>query len=225
MKKIISVALILVMILALGATAFAASGVPITKNPTDEVRSAGGTAWFVSGAYNYNRLSWTFISPDGTKYTVQEFKVRFPFVRIEGENSTNLTIRNLSTEMNGWGVFCSFYNNDDPTDTTVAFLYVNAYTPAPAPTYTAPTYTYSYSYPYYYYDDDEIVMRFEDGTLYTDYLDGSSLTEAMDGSSFYQRDDGYSLDVMPDGSYVEIQPDGSWESYDAATGNYYFGND
>lgn len=211
------------MILALGATAFAASGVPITKNPTDEVRSAGGTAWFVSGAYNYNRLSWTFISPDGTKYTVQEFKVRFPSVRIEGENTTNLTIRNLSTEMNGWGVFCSFYNNDGPTDTTVAFLYVNAYAPAPAPTYTAPTYNYSYSYPYYYYDDDEIVMRFEDGTLYTDYLDGSSLTEAMDGSSSYQRDDGYSLDVMPDGSYVEIQPDGSWESYDAATGTYYYG--
>lgn len=225
MKKIISVALILVMILALGATAFAASGVPITKNPTDEVRSAGGTAWFVSGAYNYNRLSWTFISPDGTKYTVQEFKVRFPAVRIEGENTTNLTIRNLSIDMNGWGVFCSFYNNDGPTDTAVAFLYVNAYTPAPAPTYTAPTYNYSYSYPYYYYDDDEIVMRFEDGTLYTDYLDGSSLTEAMDGSSSYQRDDGYSLDVMPDGSYVEIQPDGSWESYDAATGTYYFGND
>lgn len=219
MKKIISVALILVMILALGATAFAASGVPITKNPTDEVRSAGGTAWFVSGAYNYNRLSWTFISPDGTKYTVQEFKVRFPAVRIEGENTTNLTIRNLSTDMNGWGVFCSFYNNDGSTDTTVAFLYVSAYTPAPAPTYTAPT----YSYPYYYYDDNEIVMRFEDGTLYTDYLDGSSLTEAMDGSSSYQRDDGYSLDVMPDGSYVEIQPDGSWESYDAATGTYYYG--
>lgn len=211
------------MILALGATAFAASGVPITKNPTDEVRSAGGTAWFVSGAYNYNRLSWTFISPDGTKYTVQEFKVRFPAVRIEGENTTNLTIRNLSTDMNGWGVFCSFYNNDGPTDTAVAFLYVSAYTPAPAPTYSAPT--YSYSYPYYYYDDDEIVMRFEDGTLYTDYLDGSYLTETMDGSSSYQRDDGYSLDVMPDGSYVEIQPDGSWDSYDAATGNYYFGND
>ena len=38
MKKIVSVILVLVLALTLGATAFADSGVPITKNPTDEAR-------------------------------------------------------------------------------------------------------------------------------------------------------------------------------------------
>ena len=65
MKKIVSVILVLVLALALGATAFADSGVPITKNPTDEARSAGGTAWFVSGAANYNSLEWKFMDPAG----------------------------------------------------------------------------------------------------------------------------------------------------------------
>ena len=29
--------------------------------------------------------------------------------------------------MNGYGVFCSLYNNDGPTDTAMVFLYVSAY--------------------------------------------------------------------------------------------------
>ena len=143
MKKIVSVILVLVLALALGATAFADSGVPITKNPTDEARSAGGTAWFVSGAANYNSLEWKFMDPAGTFYTVQEFRNRFPYASVDGEHTTNLTIRNLSTDMNGFGVICTFYNNNGPTDTKMAFLYVSAYA-APtysAPTYTAPTYT------------------------------------------------------------------------------------
>ena len=127
MKKTVSVILVLVMVLALGAVAFADSGIMITKNPTDEVRSSGGSAWFISGAASYNSLSWTFQAPDGTKYSVQEFRNRFPYATVEGENTTTLTIRNLGTEMNGYGVFCSFYNNDGPTDTAMAFLYVSAY--------------------------------------------------------------------------------------------------
>ena len=136
MKKLISVTLILMLVLALGCTAFADSGVPITKNPTDEVRSAGGTAWFVSGAYNYNSAEWKFMDPNGTFMNAQEFRNRFPYATVTGENSTNLTVRNLGTDMNGYGVICTFYNNNGPTDTTMAFLYVSA-----APVYTAPTYT------------------------------------------------------------------------------------
>ncbi len=30
-------------------------------------------------------------------------------------------------QMNGYGVFCSLYNNDGPTDTAMVFLYVSAY--------------------------------------------------------------------------------------------------
>lgn len=98
MKKTVSVILVLVMVLALGAVAFADSGIMITKNPTDEVRSAGGTAWFISGAASYNSLSWTFQAPDGTKYSVQKFRNRFPYATVEGENTTTLLVRNLGTK-------------------------------------------------------------------------------------------------------------------------------
>ena len=252
MKKIVSVILVLVLALALGATAFADSGVPITKNPTDEARSAGGTAWFVSGAANYNSLQWKFMDPAGTFYTVQEFRNRFPYASVDGERTTNLTIRNLGTDMNGFGVICTFYNNNGPTDTKMAFLYVSAYV-APtysAPTYTAPSYTAprtttttTYYIPYgatdggYTYDENgnlEYDVYYPDGSYSTFYSDGSTFTNNLDGTYMYVSndgsidifaDDGYYLQTRPDGSYTEYHGDGFWESYDALTGSFSGGID
>lgn len=253
MKKIVSVILVLVLALALGATAFADSGVPITKNPTDEARSAGGTAWFVSGAANYNSLEWKFMDPAGTFYTVQEFRNRFPYASVDGERTTNLTIRNLSTDMNGFGVICTFYNNNGPTDTKMAFLYVSAYA-APtysAPTYTAPTYTAprttttttTYYIPYgatdggytydangnleydVYYPDGSYSTFYSDGSTFTDNLDGTYMYVSNDGSIDIFADDGYYLQTRPDGSYTEYHGDGFWEAYDALTDSYSGGID
>ncbi len=240
MKKTVSVLLVLVLVLALGATAFADSGIYITKNPSDEVRSAGGTAWFVSGASGYTALNWKFMSPNGTEYSVQEFRNRFPYVTVDGEHTTNLTLRNLGTDMNGWGVFCSFSSNNGTADTAMAFLYVSAYA-VPTftqPTYTAPTYynTPVNAIPYggefggYAYDENghlEYDVYYSDGSYTTYYYDGSSLTNNLDGSYMYQsndgsvdcfNDEGYRLEMYPDGSYMEYHADGSWESYDAGTG-------
>lgn len=138
-KKTVCFILVLVLLLSVGAFALAdQNGVCITKDPTDEVQIAGGTAWFVSGAAGYDGLSWTFMSPDGTKYSVRDFLNRFPDTRVYGENSTTLTVKNLSTDMNGWRVFCTFCNAGVPTDTAMAFLYViTVYTPAPV--YSAPS--------------------------------------------------------------------------------------
>ena len=253
MKKIVSVILVLVLALALGATAFADSGVPITKNHTDEARSAGGTAWFVSGAANYNSLEWKFMDPAGTFYTVQEFRNRFPYASVDGEHTTNLTIRNLSTDMNGFGVICTFYNNNGPTDTKMAFLYVSAYA-APtysAPTYTAPTYTAprttttttTYYIPYgatdggytydangnleydVYYPDGSYSTFYSDGSTFTDNLDGTYMYVSNDGSIDIFADDGYYLQTRPDGSYTEYHGDGFWEAYDALTDSYSGGID
>ena len=252
MKKIVSVILVLVLALALGATAFADSGVPITKNPTDEARSAGGTAWFVSGAANYNSLEWKFMDPAGTFYTVQEFRNRFPYASVDGERTTNLTIRNLGTDMNGFGVICTFYNNNGPTDTKMAFLYVSAYV-APtysAPTYSAPTYTAprtttttTYYIPYgatdggytydangnleydVYYPDGSYSTFYSDGSTFTDNLDGTYMYVSNDGSIDIFADDGYYLQTRPDGSYTEYHGDGYWEAYDALTGSFSGGID
>ena len=202
MKKLVSAVLVLVMVLALGATAFADSGIYIAKNPTDEVRTAGGTAWFVSGATGYNSLSWTFMSPDGTKYSVQDFRNRFPYVTVEGEYSTNLTVRNVSTDMNGWGVFCTFSDNNGPKDTTMAFLYVSAYS---APTYSQPVYTA----PVY----NTTVSTGSYGPI-------TSLTNLGDGAALYTCTDGSINYVGEDGSTMNVYADGSWFAYNASTGTF-----
>ena len=245
MKKIVSVILVLVLVLALGATAFADSGVPITKNPTDEVRSAGGTAWFVSGAVNYNSLEWKFMDPNGTFLSAQEFRNRFPYASVDGEHTTNLTVRNLGTDMNGYGVICTFYNNNGPTDTKMAFLYVTANA---SPTYTAPTSTTTYTTTTYYipygtydggyiydangnleydvyYDDGSYTTYYSDGSSLTDNLDGSYVYQDSDGVSYFSNDDGYSFESHPDGSYLESFANGYWNAYNASTGEYLGGVD
>lgn len=127
MKKRISFVLILVLVLSVGTPAFADFDAPcITKNPTDKVRTAGDTAIFTSCAIGYNALSWTFVSPDGILCSVQDFRYRFPHASVDGEGTTTLMIKNLSSEMNGWAVFCSFFENGAEADTAVAHLHVHA---------------------------------------------------------------------------------------------------
>ena len=166
MKKLISVVLVLALVLSVGTLAFADNNtVNITKNPTDEVRFVGENAIFKSAATGYDKLTWNFESPDKKAVTVQEFKARFPYAVVEGENTTTLTVKNLSTDMNGWAVYCGFSNGDTEVDTTLAFLYVTVYTapatPAPKPTTTTTTY-YTYCVPVYDDYDDEVYVFVDD---------------------------------------------------------------
>ena len=161
MKKLISVVLVLVLVLSVGTMAFADSkAINITKNPTDEVRLAGGIAYFTSDASGYSKLAWNFQSPDKKAVTVEEFRTRFPYAVVEGENTTTLKVKNVGADMNGWAVYCAFSNGEAEVDTTLAFLYVTVSTapatPAPKPTTTTTTTTTTY-YTYYIpvYDDDD----------------------------------------------------------------------
>lgn len=125
MKKLISFVLILVLVLSVGALAFAdCDALCITKNPADKVRTAGDTAIFSAGAAGYDTLSWFFVSPDGILCSVQDFRCRFPYASVDGEHTTSLMVKNLGTDMNGWGVFCSFFSSEAKLDTAVAHLRV-----------------------------------------------------------------------------------------------------
>ena len=46
----------------------------ITKNPTNEQRYVGETAWFVANATGYNSLYWTLVSPWGQEYSIAEIR-------------------------------------------------------------------------------------------------------------------------------------------------------
>ncbi len=153
MKKTVSVVIVLVMLLALGAVAYADYGILVTKHPTDETHAEGETAWFVSGAQYYNTLDWTFVGPSGREYNVKEFRTMFPYVTVEGENTTTLTVRNLSSDLNGWAVFCNFHSANDNAKTNWAFFHVYAYVPTYTPVYTDP-YPYGGYAGYHYYDNE-----------------------------------------------------------------------
>jgi hypothetical protein len=211
MKKLISVVLILVLVLSVGTMAFADSkAINITKSPTDEVRLAGGIAYFTSDATGYSKLAWNFQSPDKKAVTVEEFRTRFPYAVVEGENTTTLKVKNLSADMNGWAVYCSFFNGEAEVDTTLAFLYVTVSTapatPAPKPTTTTTTTTY-YTYYVPVYDDYEYVFVDDDDDVYVYVDEFGTFTPAHPDAYDYDfdYDDGTWVDEF--GTFTPAHPD------------------
>lgn len=106
----------------------------ITKNPTNENKKAGGTALFVACANAFESLNWTLVSPYGGEFSVQNFRNSFLTANVTGEYSTTLSIANVSSDMNGWGAYCTFYYRGQTARTTTAYIYVQGQpTPQPAP--------------------------------------------------------------------------------------------
>jgi len=105
----------------------------ITKNPTNENnRKIGGDATFVACANAYESLYWTFVSPYGGEFSVQNFLYSFPGASVYGEYSTTLSVSNVMADMNGWGAYCTFYYRGQTARTTTAYMYVKS-EPAPVP--------------------------------------------------------------------------------------------
>ena len=115
----------------------------ITKNPTNENKTEGDTAYFVSNANVYESLTWTFVSPDGGQYSVQSMQNMWG--SISGQNSTTLTVANVNTGMSGWGVYCTFNYSGQTARTATAYLYVSAKQSAPSGTYPGTVTDYNYS--------------------------------------------------------------------------------
>ena len=95
----------------------------VTKNPSNEYRNAGETAIFLANAANYTSLNWTFVEPSGAARTAQEF-MNACGGSVGGQNSTDLYIYNVNTNMNGWGVYCTFQGREGQTArTSTAYIY------------------------------------------------------------------------------------------------------
>ena len=232
MKKLVSVILVLVLVLSVGIMAFADSNaVTITKSPIDEVRFVGDNAIFTTAATGYSKFSWNFQSPDGKTYTVQDFRTMFPYARVEGDDTTTLTVKNVSTAMNGWAVYCAFFNGNTEVDTTLAFLYVNVYNPTTdsAPkSYTATYYTYTllYSddYGYYYYipdyDDDDVVLYVDEYGTFTPAHPDAYDYDDYDDVVLYEDDYGTFTPAHPDAYDYDDYNDYDYVDYDYATGTW-----
>ena len=226
MKKLISVVLVLVLVLSVGTMAFADNkAINITKSPTDEVRLAGGIAYFTSAATGYDKLTWNFESPDKKAVSVKEFQTRFPYAVVEGENTTTLTVKNVSADMNGWAVYCTFFNGESEVSTTLAFLYVTVSTvpatPAPKPTTTTTTTTY-YTYYVPVYDEYEYVFvdDDDDDDVYVYVDEFGTFTPAHPDAYDYDfdYDDGTWVDEF--GTFTPAHPDAYDYDFDYSEGTW-----
>ena len=106
----------------------------ITKNPTNENKKVGATALFVACANAFDSLDWTFVSPDGGEYSVQQVAYMWADAPISGYYGTTLSIGNVARDMNGWGAYCTFYYRGQVARTSTAYMYVNGEDPTPTPT-------------------------------------------------------------------------------------------
>ena len=96
----------------------------VTKNPSNEYCSAGDTAIFIANAVNYTGLTWTFVDPQGNARSVQDF-MNTCGGSVSGQNATDLYIYNVNTNMNGWGVYCTFQGKGNQSArSATAYLYI-----------------------------------------------------------------------------------------------------
>ena len=98
----------------------------ITKSPTNESQKPGDTALFIANASSWFSVSWTFVAPNGGEYSSGSFAAQFPLASLTGETGSYLSIKNVTPEMNGWGVYATFYGQNAQTSRTgTAYLYVS----------------------------------------------------------------------------------------------------
>ncbi len=112
----------------------------VTKSPTNEAVKAGGSAWFIAKYKNATWAVWHFVSPDGqTDLSYKEAATRFASMTIVNGDKSNLQLKNIPADFNGWKVYCCYTNNFGSVNTDSATVTVTGadaavvQTPAPQP--------------------------------------------------------------------------------------------
>ncbi len=86
-------------------------GPSVTKDPTGEVVTEGGTVIFVARADNYDSMSWQLIGPDGTTLNANSISGRFPTMTADGLWSETLYLRTAPASLSGWRAQALFTGN------------------------------------------------------------------------------------------------------------------
>ena len=97
----------------------------VTKSPTDETVMEGESCWFIARYENAVWAVWHFVSPDGQNdMTYEAMMKRFPTMEIRGGDISNLELRNIPLEADGWRVYCRYSNDSGYVDTGRATIHV-----------------------------------------------------------------------------------------------------
>ena len=99
----------------------------VTKNPTNESLSVGGTTWFIAHAVNASKLTWQAVSPNGLVYTLSEALSLHPGLSLETEANDTLALRNVPFSLNGWGFQARFEGPGGVALSSVAYIFVADY--------------------------------------------------------------------------------------------------
>ncbi len=101
-------------------------GVPkVTKSPTSETVSVGGSCYFVAKYEDAIWAEWHFVNPDGTRdllYT--DAAKEFPTLEIINGYTSTMQLKNIPETLNYWKVYCRFSNNIGAANTTSAMITV-----------------------------------------------------------------------------------------------------
>lgn len=137
-KTILSILLILCLVLPLAG---AAADTPvIDRQPESVIVKESDDCVFQVMHGNTETFLWRFVDPDsGRTVLASKAPDEFPGLRVDGEKTDCLTLKNIPLELDGWGVFCRLANGSDSVDTTIAMLSVryNVNAAPAAPSVTA----------------------------------------------------------------------------------------
>ncbi len=108
-------------------TSYSGPAPTVTKNPTNESLSVGGTTWFIAHAVNASKLTWQAVSPNGLVYTLSEALSLHPGLSLETEANDTLALRNVPFSLNGWGFQARFEGPGGVALSSVAYIFVADY--------------------------------------------------------------------------------------------------
>lgn len=97
----------------------------VTKSPSDETVTVGGSCSFIAHADVETHIDWYFNDTKGKEYTCSEAKSALKGLRTKGEKDEKIIISRIPQEMDGWKVFAVFSNNvGEYTETKKATIHV-----------------------------------------------------------------------------------------------------
>ena len=100
--------------------------VTITKHPTGETVTEGGSAVFISRADNATEIVWRLVSPDTkTTYECKDASKYFPGLEVLGLGTDTLILKNIPYALDGWKAEAKFFGKDGPVFSNGARITVN----------------------------------------------------------------------------------------------------
>lgn len=97
----------------------------ITKNPTNVYCHEGESAYFLATSNVWTSLRWTFITPDGETFSIDEMNEMFQTIAFYGDDSPTLTVDYVGDVLDGYGVYCTFYYYGQIARSSIAYLIIN----------------------------------------------------------------------------------------------------